>query len=286
MKRLNKPSMDIRTIVEDCANSYRNIDLRQRIINSTNYIYEKSNIYDSLSSQKSWHLINKNEYPAQLTHDEMTKLYTDKFVVQKQIREKYYDKIMSLCADGLCPICGIGYVSTLDHYLPKSIYPIYSITPSNLIPVCRDCNISKSDKPINSEFDAVLNPYYDTKLNEIWIEASISLQNNTITIVYNVIGKKPNIWSDIQYKRAKKHFEIFKLKKALSVQAISEIENNKFAWNTMLDTANDDFLKAYLEMQLESFERHDINSWRSVLYRALIANIDQLIFYLKNNDED
>ncbi|MGA5310454.1 HNH endonuclease [Micromonospora taraxaci] len=46
---------------------------------------------------------------------------------------------------GLCPLCGKGEVSELDHYLPKSLYPEFSMLSWNLVPACERCNDIKSN---------------------------------------------------------------------------------------------------------------------------------------------
>lgn len=58
-----------------------------------------------------------------------------------------------------CPICDCSFAYsqvTLDHILPKSKYPIYSIIPINLVPICYNCNMKKGQVvPKN-----VLHPYF------------------------------------------------------------------------------------------------------------------------------
>lgn len=44
-----------------------------------------------------------------------------------------------------CPFCGISELSTLDHYLPKELYPEFSVFPKNLVPSCAVCNTRKKD---------------------------------------------------------------------------------------------------------------------------------------------
>jgi len=39
-----------------------------------------------------------------------------------------------------CPFCGVGDPKTLDHYLPISVFQIFSIYPNNLVPICNTCN--------------------------------------------------------------------------------------------------------------------------------------------------
>lgn len=61
-----------------------------------------------------------------------------------------------------CPLCGVANVRHLDHYIPRSIMPEFSVMPKNLIYLCEDCNEVKDDKwlDINSQ-RLIFNVYYD-----------------------------------------------------------------------------------------------------------------------------
>jgi hypothetical protein len=63
---------------------------------------------------------------------DMKQLYTQQMVQNKKGR-KIYDKLMNIAPLSRCPFCGIGIVSTLDHYLPKAKFPIFSVLTYNLI---------------------------------------------------------------------------------------------------------------------------------------------------------
>jgi hypothetical protein len=56
-----------------------------------------------------------------------------------------------------CPMCNFEQTATLDHYLPQSIYPEFSILARNLIPTCFNCNNKKGIRPANGFVHA----YYD-----------------------------------------------------------------------------------------------------------------------------
>ena len=42
-----------------------------------------------------------------------------------------------------CPYCNFGEQWEHDHYLPKSIFPEYTLYPKNLVPICKVCNGKK-----------------------------------------------------------------------------------------------------------------------------------------------
>lgn len=43
-------------------------------------------------------------------------------------------------AEGSCPVCGGGSAATLDHHLPKEVFPQFSLYSRNLVPACFRCN--------------------------------------------------------------------------------------------------------------------------------------------------
>jgi 5-methylcytosine-specific restriction endonuclease McrA len=63
----------------------------------------------------------------------------------------------------LCPACGEdGTPNTLDHYLPKEVYPEYAITPMNLFPMCDTCQGEKLTKTVTASNERLfLHPYFD-----------------------------------------------------------------------------------------------------------------------------
>lgn len=57
---------------------------------------------------------------------------------------------------GNCPYCGFGEISEIDHFLPSSRYPEFSIFTYNLVPACHRCNNLK-----RTVGGVSFHPYYD-----------------------------------------------------------------------------------------------------------------------------
>ena len=270
MRRLKKPHFDVERIVRDCAKSYSQDSLRKQFFDNATYIKEKSDEYDQYASKTEWdHIVKEYKVNGIITSEEMRSLYEDKFTKHKAERENYYDKIMSLATNGKCPICGIGHVSTLDHYLAKSIYPTYAVTPENLIPVCKDCNYNKRDYEIKSINNALLHPYYDSIDSIEWLCARIEKEGEMMVVCYYV---NPSISGEL-YKRLKNHFDRYKLGKAYAVQASTEISENMRIWKDRFFCGRDKLI-SYLNECLRSREAYMKNTWNTALLRALIRNID------------
>ncbi|GIP25409.1 hypothetical protein J23TS9_05390 [Paenibacillus sp. J23TS9] len=61
-----------------------------------------------------------------------------------------------------CPYCGLDSPRTIDHYLPISDFPEYSVFPPNLIPCCSYCNSKKNDRWLGVDGQRLfINMYYD-----------------------------------------------------------------------------------------------------------------------------
>ena len=273
MRHLFKPEFDVKEIVEDCAKSYRDYDKRQQFTDNSEYIKRMSQEYDTHADIGDWVSVKKEKtVNGVISVADMKSLYEQKFATHPDVRGKYYDKILILAQGGKCPICGIGQVSNLDHYLAKSIYPTYTVTPVNLIPVCRDCNFYKLDKSITSNDDAPLNPYYDDVDAFEWLCASITSSDDTFVATYFV---NPEIEIDAPelYARLCNHFAIYKLAVAYSTQATTEIAENLLLWKEKyLEWGEAEFRK-YLQDCLRSKEKYQKNTWNTALLRALINDI-------------
>lgn len=68
--------------------------------------------------------------------------------------KKLVHRLIDMMNVEVCPYCNRNYTTTyqggrqseLDHYRPKSEYPYFAVSLLNLIPSCKSCNHSKSNK--------------------------------------------------------------------------------------------------------------------------------------------
>ncbi len=71
----------------------------------------------------------------------------------------------------VCPMCGSMHSGTLDHYLPKNSYPIFSVFSKNLIPAC-NCNSKRGVILFGpNPGERVLHPYFDNCLGDRLLSA-------------------------------------------------------------------------------------------------------------------
>jgi len=62
---------------------------------------------------------------------------------------------------GSCPMCGNSTVGTVEHYLPKTPFPEYSVFSWNLVPSCISCNQRRGSKHVNGVRYQLLHPIFD-----------------------------------------------------------------------------------------------------------------------------
>jgi hypothetical protein len=72
-------------------------------------------------------------------------------------------------------MCGSPKITSVDHILPKELYPEFSIYSKNLVPAC-DCNIKRKTTLMNRVNGVrVLHPYFDDCLSVRQLSCSISI---------------------------------------------------------------------------------------------------------------
>jgi len=84
---------------------------------------------------------------------------------------KHIKELRTAAEHRMCPMCGSLHRGTLDHLLPQSSYPIFSVYSLNLVPACK-CNMKRQEVligPIPGE--RILHPYFDDCLSDRLISA-------------------------------------------------------------------------------------------------------------------
>lgn len=206
-----------------------------------------------------------------LRKSHLTKLYSQYFVPEKKPARHIYEAI-KVTANGKCPLCGgVGHVRTLDHYLPKANFPLYSVLPANLVPCCRDCNSEKLNAFAAERAQQTLHPYFDHDrfFAQKWIHARV-IPSSPPVLEYFVLP--PAHWDDEDRSRAIAHFEEYGLGGKFSIEAAADIpETMQTRRTTMLDSSPQEF-SMYLA---EKGQTHSwpVNNWRRVMFTALASDV-------------
>lgn len=211
-------------------------------------------------------------------HNELYELYDSTSSNVKALKESI--KTLTInnpkTKEGLtCPYCGItrNILHDLDHFMPRSKYPEFSILSNNLIYVCSECNQDfKKNEFLDTSTLTIrkfLNPYYDSLDDEEIINCNISNDGIILNIEYianpNLITKNPYL-----YKVTKNHIDSLNL-------------NERYIRNIRRDLV-DKFLNMFKDYaikthrQIRDFTNIEAQSYINIKIKELDGN-------LKNNFE-
>ena len=168
MKKLPIPLSDksAKEIFLDCI---ANLKDKDALVQCADIVQRDTTAYEHLAPLHLSEFQYQIEFPGGVTGTRLKDIYSNTFVRRK----KFYNPILR--PDGLkeCPICNSGELSTLDHYLPKSEVPTLAVTPSNLVPMCSDCNRIKKNRmetlPIKIPFHLYFDDFTEHSVWRIWV---------------------------------------------------------------------------------------------------------------------
>lgn len=177
----------------------------------------------------------------------------------------------------LCPACGeLGRPNTLDHYLPKGLYPHFCVTPVNLFPMCDACQKEKKEKTgTAAEPRFFLHPYFDVFIAEQVLVVSIEppFASPTFRIgisAYLSAAQRSVVASHLRELAIERRFAHFFKEESLRTLKLAHILRR-----TGVPVA----------VTLRAFEERcrtpALNSWEHIYWGAVIGN-QELVDYLEN----
>lgn len=269
---ISKPSLDIDVVFESCAGSIKNPLVRERVLGIKSYIrgchkvYNIHAIYSLLYNLQDEHDSHKS---CNTSKKELVGLYEKQMVNNKECRV-HYDLLIDRSPNGICPFCGFGQATTLDHYMPKKKYPSFSISPLNLVPACKDCNTGKNEDVAGNDKEQIIHPYYDHKLfNEQWLFATV---NSTIPASLQFHTKPPCDWEDVDKERVFYHLKDFDLSKRFSVQVADELSVLRYALEDDFIISQGLGVRKALSRKYKDCAKVRKNWWRTAMYQALASS--------------
>lgn len=267
MRKLPKPTDLPEVVFEKCISNVADPELKRRLLTCKQEVISDSQVFEQHATNTTLHLIaEKTTVGDNVGKKELEKVYTFRMVPKKSPGRIYYDKLMTLPKNGICPLCGQRVVQTLDHHLPKAHHPSLVVTPLNLVPSCSDCNKGKRNSRPASPEEEPLHPYFDDIENEQWLYADV-IHGNPVSIRYYV--DTPSHWDSIKSARVQNHFDSLKLSRLYSIQAATELADIKHHLSKLYHSAGPDAVRIQLLDSAKSCEQQYLNYWKTAMYYAL-----------------
>ena len=277
MRAINPPQINFTDIFQTCAGSVSCNDLSTRLNAITpqlNIAVQDYNLKASSGDLFQIQPFSGNDdsiVTGQIKKNELKGLYTSHMVPAKKPARRYYDQIKMLAPLNICPFCGFGHVSTLDHYLPKAKFPLLSILPNNLVPSCIDCNKGKSAGVATTKHEQCLHPYFDQGhfVNEQWLFSEVE-ESSPASIIFRVFP--PTHWSNNDKQRIERHFTDFKLGTRFKIQAATELPvlKGELEYDYQINQLGG--VKQALQRKFIASSVLHVNWWKTAMYQALANN--------------
>lgn len=274
MRQLGLPAHDPIETFDQAVDEISDAVLRGTFIANKGHVVAANAAFDQASGLAAWanlprapHGSPNHAVAGALTKQQFRDLYTKCLVGSKRAARDIYDSILT-AANGICPLCGgLGHVATLDHFLPKAYFPVYSVHPQNLVPCCRDCNTGKNAGFGTGVNEQALHPYFDAPhfFSERWVRAQVE---RVMPLLVRYRCSPPPHWSQTDKDRALAHFNGYQIGRRFSLQAGSEVANVINLRRKTLFSLSEVEFRSYLSDCADN-PGPDLNGWSRTLYRAL-----------------
>lgn len=277
MRVVVSPTDDPVAVYQTCVNSILDHNLRNRLLLVEAAIGAAATDYELKAHAEELYLIEPNSCEnddlalGTVTKSELKSVYSSHMVGRGKPARDIYDLLLSRAPLGRCPFCGFGHATTLDHYLPKTLYPQLSVLPLNLIPSCKDCNTGKSAAIATTGESQTLHPYFDQHnyINEQWLYAEV-MQTDPVSMHFFV--RAPDHWNNLSKARVQAHFDDFKLASRCSVEASNQLaclSDSLKSYQALLGPIG---VRQSLLIEAQSHANQHSNSWQTAMYQALSSS--------------
>jgi len=256
-------------VFETCVSMVRNPELKTQLLAIRSDVETESTDYDVKAAGTQLYLKQPHNQIGAVSGDEIVKVYTHRMVPKTSKGRPIYDRIRLAPVHRICPLCGIGTVNTLDHYLPKTHFPIYSVTPNNLVPACTWCQGEKSEYFPTTEGGQLLHPYFDDIDSEVWLTAEVVAG---APAGFRYFASPPDHWTQTAKARVAVHLKKLNLPVLFSSNAGSRLSEIRDRLARLHQQGGVDAVREHLHEELISLEADHMNSWVAAMYRAAVES--------------
>jgi 5-methylcytosine-specific restriction endonuclease McrA len=237
-------------------------DKRERLTKACDTIESCINNYRELASkQKLAELVPSAESLGGARPDDFDSLYISFLQATTAVGRKHYEKLLLAHSHRICPYCGTRESQTLDHYLPQSKFPHFSIMFENLVASCFECNKTKGSTFAVHREKMLYHPYYESFPKSSWLLAKIN-RNTPITLCYYIADGTED------QSRIANQFESLKLSAIFAFHAATELSTSAAHFKSLANSGSK-ILREHLLDTADSARCHPWYPWKPVLYQTL-----------------
>ncbi|WP_282146157.1 hypothetical protein [Alteromonas stellipolaris] len=179
----------------------------------------------------------------------------------------------------ICLMCGGFGMGTLDHYLPKDIYPEFALFSENLVPACNCNSLRGTAHKGTATPQRVIHPYFDQFIGDQLYQAKFDGDFESPRISIEVIDENHPNFQTIQFHletvilndSTQGWFEKYWGQLLVRPERILKLvlPNNQLTEVTLSSSLQD-----YKEAKDDEYDTP--NNWFSMLYSGLIADVPRV----------
>ncbi|WP_216591066.1 HNH endonuclease [Streptomyces brasiliscabiei] len=273
MIRIPLPRVSSREAYAACLEMIKDPETKEAYEAAIDFVENCVSQFERHAQTQDLHLLDSSEFrperDGELTitsKDLSDKLYTDRMAHAKSSGRRIYDQIQLAAPNGVCPLCGIRRVTTLDHYLPKASFAALSVAPLNLIPACSDCNKFKLDVAPAIKEEQTLIPYFEDASDVQWLRCDV-IKEEPATVWFTVVD--PPHYPTTLINRVRHHFKVFRLGELYAHHANTDMRSIRMVLRGLFEILGPQGVRDYLKDHAKSAYEAEGGRWKSAMYNAL-----------------
>lgn len=119
---------------------------------------------------------------SQAVHKSFYSLYDGTGPTVKKLKEDIKSD-----AEAICLLCALNEYDSLDHYLPRAIFPEFSISSRNLVPICTVCNRDwKKQMWGGGSNRPFFHPHVDYLAVDDYLLCDVNVVNSALSIKFSI----------------------------------------------------------------------------------------------------
>jgi len=210
--------------------------------------------------------------PIPLSEDESDRLAENYRLLDKHASHQHIrDEILACARFDMCPYCSVTTVDEIDHVLPKSVYPEFSVLAQNLVPSCGRCNSSKGATCFVSNGTSFPHPYFDQIPAGKILHADVAVSHHAVTWSFFLI-RLPGM-DERSFAAMQSMFEVLELEELYRQVSVVEVMDRAQAMGDQHGAGGAALVREYLQREAESARnRGGDNYWKTAILSGLAAN--------------